>query len=447
MDSPDLAVTTRTNSRLLPTWRALLVCLLILSWEGLLPAVFNLPVHYGRYFVASLVIAGVVLWFFHGAMRHRWLSQPPNYFRTAVLFYFFTFATSAVYTNAIDTLPLSEWLLAQYALTPLLVGFFLAVLRVKWRDVIHGVVCAAMVGAILTTVDQVHQLAFLDGFARGSINDINARRLVLLRVENGAAVVLVFASMIGAGSPPRSRTLSLLALSVLVFALFKVSESRQSILAVVLGIAFLYLLGGVKGSRKLPSLLFLLVAAPFVFFVFLAPYIEKFVTASDYVEDGNILIRLQALAFYYERFTNTYGLGFGILSNGDNATNFFAIAHRVGNGVWPYFIADIGILSALVQFGWFGLALVIYMSYRVSKRLISTRRGQHAHSNMPAFAIGCYLLGCLIHPWPMNFFTLEWTALFGGLMLFVSASLPRPSLHVGAARTALRTGTDRSLSA
>ena len=194
MDSQDLAVISRTNSRLLPTWRALLVCLLILSWEGLLPAVFNVPLYDGRYVVASLVIAGVALWFFHGAMRHRWLSQPPGYFRTAVLFYLFTFATSAVYTNAIDRLPLSEWLLAQYALTPLLVGFLLAVLRVNWRDVVHGVIFAAMVGAILTTVDQVHQLAFLDGFTRGSINDINARRLVLMRVENGAAVVLLFAS-------------------------------------------------------------------------------------------------------------------------------------------------------------------------------------------------------------------------------------------------------------
>jgi hypothetical protein len=298
------------------------------------------------------------------------------------------------------------------------------------------------VGAILATVDQVHQLAFLDSFARGSINDIEARRLVLMRVENGAAAVLLFASMIGPGLPIRLRILSLVALSVLVFALFKVSESRQSILAVVLGIAFFYLFGGVRGSRKSLSLLLILVAAPIVFFVILAPYVEKFVTASDYVEDGNILIRLQALAFYYERFTSTYGLGFGILSNGDNATNFFAIAHRVGNGAWPYFIADIGILSALVQFGWFGLALVILMSYRVSKRLISTRRGQDAHSNMPAFAIGCYMLGCLIHPWPMNFFTLEWTALFGGLMLFVSASVPRPEQQAAAAK--LPTSNDRS---
>ena len=367
MDSQGgLAGATRTNGMWLPSWRVLLVCLLILSWEGLLPAVFNLPLYYGRYVVSSLVIAGVVLWFFHGAMRHRWLSQPPSYFRTAVLFYVFTFATSVVYTNAIDRLPLSEWLLAQYALTPLLVGFLLAVLRIRWRHVIHGLICAAIVGAILTTVDQVHQLAFLDSFARGSINDVNARRLVLMRVENGAAVVLLFASMIGAGSPIRLRMLSLVALSVLVFALFKVSESRQSILAVVLGIAFFYLFGGVRGSRKSLSLLLLLVAAPVVFFVILAPYIEKFIAASDYLEDGNILIRLQALAFYYERFTSTYGLGFGILSNGDNATNFFAIAHRVGNGAWPYFIADIGILSALVQFGWLGLALVILMSFRVA---------------------------------------------------------------------------------
>lgn len=393
-------------------WRRIaFIAVLLLSWEGVFSAILGLPLSLGRYAVGALALLGV------GIRALRFAARPRlgRFHVGPLLLFAYCVTVTLGYSLVVHNLPADEWLFAQYMLLPLLLTFLLASVGVSWREVLYGMILAATICSLITMVDQVVHLQQFEQFVRGSINDKANRRMFLMRLETGLSVAILSIWLFLHWRFDQRFLFALLLLAVNTFVLFRVSESRQSMLAVALSLTFFVLAGRLKTMRVLTVIAAgVLVVIPAVAWL-AADTIEKFLTSDNYVADGNIDIRLQALNFYLGKFYETHGFGFGVLSNGDDATNFFAQAWRTGNGNWGYMLADTGIFSSLTQFGWIGLIAVVLITLRIGVGFVARARKLPVKQRALPLAIGCYFLASIINPWPANYFTLEWTILFGSL--------------------------------
>lgn len=395
-----------------PDWRRVaFVAVLLLSWEGVFSAVLGLPLSLGRYAVGALALFGV------GIRGLRFLTRPRvgrSHVGPLLLFAYCVTVTFG-YSLVVNHLPYDEWLFAQYMLLPLLLTFILASVGVTWKEVLIGMIAAATICSLISIVDQFLYLPQFEQFVRGSINNRANRRMFLMRLETGLTVTFLSIWLFMHWRIDRKFLLALAVLAINTFVLFRVSESRQSMLTVLLALTFFVLLGKLKPMRVLTvAVVSVLVVIPAVLWL-AYDIVEKLITSDNYAAEGNLDIRFQAVNFYWGKLMETNGFGFGVLSNGDDATNFFAQAWRTGNGYWGYQISDTGIFSALTQFGWIGLAAVVFITLRIGAGFVSRARNLPVRERAWPLAIGCYFLGSIINPWPANYFTLEWTILFGSL--------------------------------
>jgi hypothetical protein len=396
-----------------------ILVIIMLAWEGLIPALLMQPVYIGKQLVSATILGGLGIW---GLLKLRrgFTITKDGIGAMAALGY--AVAVTLVYSVMQQHLPPSEWLLAMYMLLPLAIFPLLSLLGVSWREVFAGIIISASICSVVSIADQFGHFPMFDQFVRGSINNKFARRMFLMRVETACAVLMLLSWVSLYFYRPRAILYGIL-LALVAFVLFRVSESRQSMTAVLIGFAFFVAVGGLNFKqlvRRIP--LFVLVVLP-VLIILLMPYITKLLGAENYMREGNIDIRIQSMDFYWNQFKQTGGVGFGVLSGGDDARNFFAMAQRHGNGSWPFYLADTGILSALYQFGWGGLAFAIGMPIWLGIRFIRLGRNLPAHVRVFPMALGCFLLGSVIHPWPQNYFTLDWSIMFGALSWYACSDL------------------------
>jgi len=396
-----------------------ILVVIMLMWEGLIPALLLQPTYIGKQLVSATILGAIGIWGLV-KLRRGFTITKDGIGSIAALVY--AVGVTVTYSVLQNHLPPSEWLLAMYMLLPLAIFPLLSLLGISWREIFAGIIISASICSLVSIADQFGHFPIFDQFVRGSINNKFARRMFLMRVETACSVLMLLAWVSIYFYRPRAIIYGIL-LAIVAFVLFRVSESRQSMTAVVIGFAFFVVLGGLSFSqliRRIP--MFILVVLP-VLIILLMPYITKLLGADNYMREGNIDIRIQAMDFYWNQFKQTGGVGFGVLSGGDNARNFFAMAQRHGNGSWPFFLADTGILSALYQFGWGGLAFAIGMPLWLGTRFILLSKKLPSQVRVFPMALGCFLLGSVIHPWPQNYFTLDWSIMFGALTWYACSDL------------------------
>jgi len=413
---------TLTDVRPLSYRNIALLLLVTLTWEGLIPVFLGIPVHVGRYFICALILGGTLLWF-RNFLTGRAVPVGENILLPILAIY--CVIVTLNYSAFSAALPAREWMYAQYVLIPLCICFSLSVLGVTWKEIVVATVIAASFCSVISAIDQFYEFPMLDVFIRTSINNAENRRMFLMRLETGATVAILGTYLLANGRL-NTRTLLLMALMLLnAYVLFRVSESRQSMLTVLLAVFYFVILGGIKKER----LYYIVTLWPAVFayllYLILGDYLEKFLSSRNYIKDGNIEIRLQAMDFFWRQFEQTSGMGFGILSNGEDARNFYANAFRVGNGEWGFMIADTGIFSALYQFGWIGLLFAVALAIWGAVMLIGAARHASREQRSVLLAFGCVLLSSIVHPWPTNLFTLEWTLLLGALSFYAATDAKR----------------------
>jgi hypothetical protein len=399
-----------------------LIVFVTLTWEGLIPVLFGAPIHVGRYFICGLILAGTLLWI-RNFLTGRATPIKENLFGPILALYCVVITLNYSMLNA--ALPAREWLYAQYTLIPLFICFSLNVLGVSWKDVVVAIVAAASICSLISVFDQFFEFATLDVFTRASINNVENRRMFLMRLETGATVALLGTYLLANGRLNARSVIFLVLMLLNAFVLFRVSESRQSILTALLAVFFFVAFGGIKKQRLYYIVTLWPAVLAYLLYLIVGDYIERFISSRDYIKDGNIEIRLQALDFFWRHFNQTSGLGFGILSNGDDARNFLANAFRTGNGEWGFFLADTGIFSALFQFGWIGLVFAVSLPLWAASMLIRAARHASREQRAVLLAFGCIFLSSILHPWPTNLFTLEWTLLFGALTFYAATDAKR----------------------
>jgi hypothetical protein len=116
-------------------------------------------------------------------------------------------------------------------------------------------------------------------------------------------------------------------------------------------------------------------------------------------------------------FQETMGLGFGFMSGSPEYLNVIAFsANYAGRdyGVGDYGLGldDIGFWSALYQYGYFGLAITIFMTAQIILRMIRYK-GSDRTLTASLNLLGLLTLGFMLSPISMNYFTLFYTAHLG----------------------------------
>ena len=392
--------------------------LLILTKEGVVPALAGLPWEFRYYLTSGLCLLGCFCWLLLVVFKKRKMDRsgwwPLTLFTYCVL-------VSVVSNVLIFRMPPGNWVTAQYILLPILGSFTLAAWNLSSLDVTRAVIIAALIGASLSVVNQFHAFDFMSTFYRRSAIDPTFARVVILKNYIAlAAVLLVTATMY----EKRFKRLVVLAAGagLCLYSQVVLSESRLAVGATLTAVALFVLNGGVTGVRRVVVVAVGCTIGLFGLFFLLEKYIVAFTTTTNYIDDMNVQIRFDEFEYYYDYFLQTFGVGFGVMStSGKAGSNLFSdVVLSTTDGGCGLCVADLGLWGALVQFGYIGIGLVVIMTFIMARRLHGSATNRAYPHGRQALAVGALICAFMLSPWPMNFFTLDWTAFDGAVLWYLA---------------------------
>jgi hypothetical protein len=321
------------------------------------------------------------------------------------------FANDHVFSYGTD-----NWLLYTYIMVPLLAYYLFWVFSVSATDILAAFILMGLISAAIVAADALLQFEVLKPLVRYA-NVTGTRRVPILKNETVLAFCLLAADLYGRPGWWRRAPWAPVALALLFYVIAFCFESRIAVAAMLMAL-IVYLAARRIGSMgQFLALVFgLLFGVPALVFA-LERYIAPILAASDvgsYLRTNNVDIRFQSADYFSEFFAQTHGLGFGLMTLNRDAHNFQS------DGIPKSFgVADLGLVGALYQFGWLGLIVVSLATIVLTFRLIGLGRGRAHPSSNRILMVGAYIAGFTLQPIPMNFFTLNWTALLGGTLWYL----------------------------
>jgi hypothetical protein len=254
-------------------------------------------------------------------------------------------------------------------------------------------------------------LEFLDQYQRRSaFFSQEIRRIVLLKNEvifGFVAVVSLFIT--GNRSEKEKKSLIIIAIFLFLIQAFFM-ESRMGFLAMgTATFTLMYIKGLTKQVFKLYVIGFL--AVLFVFPIVFSEHIESFTKMSMHSSESNISIRFETFEYFYDMFSNTYGVGIGMMSSNGGVNN---VLHAMEN----YNINDAGAYSSLFQFGILGVIMWLFYTFICLKSYMTyyKKSGSQDPYSAAAFA---FLIGFTFSLLPFSFFTSYSSISMGGVLLYV----------------------------
>lgn len=386
-------------------------------WEGVLPSVLGLPATYGRYLISLMVLLHLPL----VAIKVASLREIPRFIVLLIsIFSFFVFVSflSSTFIFQYDSI---EWISAQYisclALLPLALYYW----GFRVEEIGQAIFLTGLLSAFLILIIHSAKLyAVFWEYLRRSIYTSTYVRVVILKNEIAFAAIFAFFKLFFGNSNSKSYFWYSASLLFLVYTIAFSLDSRLALAAVMLGLVLGTLAFRTTFSRKAVIIVVGFAVSLFILPELYTKYIGGF-RAGSYVEAANVKIRLQELEFFWRYYVDTYGIGFGYLSVSPDGENHAARA------AWPtlksqngYGVQDLGIFASLVQFGPIGIALVVVLTVWCVRRFY--RLGQAADHPGRLTAMTCFsmVLGFIISPWPMDFFTLAWSGFLGWTMVYLA---------------------------
>lgn len=338
--------------------------------------------------------------------------------------FFWCFLVSAIYSTFLVPQSLRQWLPAAYTVTPILTIFLLRSVGANLLDAKRGIFWVGFLGSVFIILDLTFELHVLDYYARGSA--FSESRIVFFKLPAGFALLIALVQAVQARKPGEL-LINVLAIAATGYNAFVLTESRLMSLALLLaaGLTWLFVLRG--KSKLYIAMITPLVLIPVLGFI-VSRYLANFQSLDQYLADDTSsrwrVITAEHFAQYFDR--QTYGLGFGFMSGNEAYNNVIAVAANQASewyGVIGYVLAldDIGLKSALYQFGYVGLMIVFTMTLVCIFTL--ARANRLAPRYRPIAAAG-FFMGCMmISPVSMNYFTLFYTAHLGGLLWFMASEV------------------------
>lgn len=429
MQSSSVNVSSRlviTKSRLAKIWVSTMVVLLLYLWEGLPMSIIGIPRYYGRQIAAAFI---VICFLFYMKNKLTKGIKFDKWEKIALLILSLTFIVSYISNTFIYPQGLSGWVPALYLLCPLLLVFVCRYFKATPESIIAGLVFAGVSGAILVVINNFYHLPFMDEYERVTTVGLAERRIVFLKTEAAIAATIIATRLLSVKSFGWWFKNLLMAIP-LFYSLIFVSESRLAIAAALIGVAIfsLFVLRGIHRLRYIiAGLVFVVFAAPVV----LDKYIEQ-ISSNALEDDASVVFRKLEMEHFNGYFQETYGIGFGVMSTGVGKNNILAYSahdagHFYGSGDYGMGLADVGILAALYQFGWMGLILILYTTF--SAGIYMLKIGRTHKTALDTGAVGSVMIAYMLSPLPMNFFTLDSTAVGGGLLLALCGACIRQYDH------------------
>lgn len=393
------------------------IVLLFFTWEGLPGLLLGQDVQLHHMAISVLILGFAALRIGQAMMAGRIAKYE--------LFSIGLFSLCIVVTFVSNTwiFPQDRWLGTTLSVAPILLILTFRLFNFKGEEILAALLWAGVLASFIVVADQLLRFSFMDAFARGVSAGIE-RRVVFLKTESAFALVILAARLLTAKKLKELRNYGLFA-AVVVTNLVVVTESRLAIAAVAISVLTTVMFS-LPGRQKLRAILALVMGVAVLGQAIFGKYVEQFLATQDYLtDDVSVNWRSRTVEYFYQYFDQTNGLGFGLMSTNPDASNFMSWAMNyagiyAGIGKYPMGVADIGIIAALVQFGYIGLLVVVAMTLAMSWRLMKAGYRQ-SHE---IFAMGALVLGYMLSPLPMNFFTLEWTAISGNVVWAIAAFAP-----------------------
>lgn len=341
-----------------------------------------------------------------------------------VLILAYCYFVTIIANKFIFRLPISDWMTSVAYIFPLLLILAAKPLRITACDILNGFVIACFLASCVAIADYLSPISALDALASRSTISSTGRRLVLMHNESAFAIGILISRLTQVKSIYQAKFL-LMALSAICFSLLVISESRLAVGASAIGSLAFFLIF-FKGKWKLPIAGVVAIAA-----LLALPYIyDRYIVSLVYVLDGGFekLASIEAstnfrkteIAHFGRHFEETHGLGFGLMTISPNKNNFLSMSmfslSALYNVDYQMSMIDVRIYSALFQFGYVGLLIVIWLTFITAKTNFAIAyRGRHPQRQALA-AVGCVMMGFMLSPLPANLFTGENTILIGGLL-------------------------------
>lgn len=418
---PEPVASTKDTGSRMAFWRVAAVAALFLLWEGVPMAMLGMPRYLGQYVVSALILVHFVWWLVGVAKK---ASASRFLLGVSAVFLWF-FLVSFLSSSFIFQYDPREWIFAQFFIVPVLAPIMLNLWRVTVDELVLGIVSAGVGAALLVVAAPFGLDRLLVDFQRGSIYEVGHKRTVILKNEIAFSAIYLFFSVLLSRRHLMHTPLRFIAATFLLYVMVFSLDSRLALVAVIVALALGFVLFRGPALRKLLTFLLVMCAVP----VLVPQLYDKYIGSigiDNYLEAGNVQVRLDELAYFWRYFLETNGLGFGVFSLSRGSGNLAAwAAYNLYPGYTGIGVFDIGIFGSVVQFGWIGLAVTLSATfwcvmtfYRLGRRIESRYR-------TVGIAGFSFMLAFMLSPWPMDFFSLNWTILLGWSLLYLAWNCDR----------------------
>lgn len=325
-------------------------------------------------------------------------------------------------------IPLSNWLPGTVYLTPILFVFVSSVFGFSPKHLLSAIVLSAFFCSVFVIIDQYAPMSAMDIYAHVTQDGGSVRRIVLFHNETAFASVICMARLLSPTASFKSRVFNIALSLPMIYSLAVISQSRLALAAALIGLSC-YLAFVNKSRIRLAVIAAAALSAFAATPLAVNLYTERY-GSTNLSDDNSYRVRRDEQDYFSGYFEETYGLGFGVMSQSINKPNLISnglyyAAQSYGYPDAYFSLVDVRLLGALYQFGYLGFAIILAMSIYAAYICWQFSRTQASIGADEAGAFGCVIVGFLTSPLPANLFTADNTLMLGGFIWAVVGHLQR----------------------
>jgi len=412
-----------------PTLKStIFVITLIAMWEGVPFTFLGFDDSLGCKIVAIVALLGLPLFWLKSASGSVRFTA---YHASAIAFVLWCVLISFNFNTFVEPKPIAQWLPSAYIVMPITLIFILQATGTKISDCENAIIFAGLIGSIFAIIDSLLDLGLLSFYQRSGSD--GAIRIVFFKMPALFAFIICFTKIFigrNLGSVIGYSVISIITLYNVVV----LTESRLSLGGIIIAIfcIFLYVL---RGARRVYLGITIIVGGIPALSYIADKFLSNFVSFDQYFKsDVSAWFRSREIEHFSAAFDRTQGLGFGFMSLNAAYNNTLTFAayeagRLVGTGKYGMALTDIGLYSALYQFGYVGLVSILFLTFLTGVTLIRSRRLGIDFYTTSAF--GCLMLSLLVSPISINFFTIQFAAHLGAIAYFMAAECSQLSRRYG----------------
>lgn len=337
----------------------------------------------------------------------------------SLLFFVYCVFVSSISSTFFFPISPSDWLPGVLNMTPILFILCANLFKLKFEEVIDGLILSAIVVSFILVVDQIVRFSALDQFVAFNSRNGSSRRIVLM--HNECTFVFCILVLRAFQKVSAASIFYILAALLVGISAFFISESRLVLASALVGIS-LY----ICYTRQSDVFSLMLAGFAAIFIIMLPYFVTYFDALAEISNDNSVVIRNIEIQHFSRLFDQTAGFGFGLMSLSEFkdtilSNALYHVPAQYGlDGYW-FSLVDIRVFAALYQFGWVGLFFVVTMTFIAFNSLRKGMAINIGYRKSDLGALAATIAGFMASPLPLNLFTVDNTVYLGGVIWFLSS--------------------------